>query len=124
MAYSKDKYIRLSVAIPAELNDKLENLSSKMHISKTALIIQLIESNIDIFATFWDSLKNPIVIKALSSLAKHQGNDDILKSIENLDFNIKNNTQDFQDADNLINEIRNKKWQRKMHLYIILGGTI
>ena len=51
MPYGPDK-VRLTIAVDHELNDKLEKLSKAMHVSKTVLVINLVEGNIDNYARF------------------------------------------------------------------------
>lgn len=58
MAYSSDK-VRLTVAIDKELNERIEFAAKSLKVSKTKLITELIETNLDNMVTVWELLKNP-----------------------------------------------------------------
>ena len=55
MAYSEDK-IRLTVAVDEDLNEKLEVFSEAMCISKTNLIINLLNDYLYDYSVVWNSI--------------------------------------------------------------------
>lgn len=109
MMYDKDKYVRLTVAVPKELNSKIEALAKKTHMSKTALVIQLIENNIDVLSSFWETMKNPAVMQGLSDLAKLQEDTETVDSINTINQHRESNSKEIQDMDALINLLKTKK---------------
>lgn len=74
MAYTKDK-VRLTVAVSQELNEKIEKLANAMHLSKTALVISMIEQNIDIMAAGWNMINKPEFRTTLLNAAKENNLD-------------------------------------------------
>lgn len=82
MPYGPDK-VRLTIAVDHELNDKLEKLSKAMHVSKTVLVINLVEGNIDNYARVWNVVKNTDQLdKLIVALSKQNKDTSKLKKIK------------------------------------------
>ena len=62
MAYSSDK-VRLTVAIDKELNERIEFAAKTLNVSKTKLITELIETNLDNMVKVWELMKDPHTVQ-------------------------------------------------------------
>ncbi|MCI9049563.1 MAG: hypothetical protein HFF37_04125 [Coprobacillus sp.] len=58
MAYSKDK-VRITIPIPKDVDERLENLASKLATSKSKMCAQLIVEGIDNYEMAWKMMNNP-----------------------------------------------------------------
>lgn len=105
MAYTKDK-VRLTVAVSQELNDKIEKLANAMHLSKTALVITMIEQNIDLMAAGWNMINNPEFRSTLLNAAKENNMD--TSQIEAFNNLADDNPDAVEGVTNLFNEIKTK----------------
>lgn len=72
MAYSSDK-VRLTVAIDKELNDRIEFAAKSLKVSKTKLITELIETNLDNMVTVWELMKNPEYVANVTKIMNSVG---------------------------------------------------
>ena len=91
MAYKSKDIVRISVALPKELDNKLVILSKRMHISKTKLVIQMVETNIDTLSKAWTLLSNPNSISQMAILSQQLKNSNI-PGFENIDDNLNEKT--------------------------------
>ncbi len=69
MAYKGD-VVRLSVAVPKETDEKLVTLSKRMKISKTKLINQMIDTNIETLSQAYSLITNPELVSQMAKLSQ------------------------------------------------------
>ena len=67
MAYSSDK-VRLTVAIDKELNERIEFAAKTLNVSKTKLITELIETNLDNMVKVWELMKDPQYVANITKI--------------------------------------------------------
>lgn len=106
MPYGPDK-VRLTVAVDQDLNDKLEKFSKAMHLSKTALVINLIEQNIDNYARVWNLVSDPEQLDKLIVAMNRQHKD--TSALKNIRKQIKANPKLKEDTNALFKDIATKK---------------
>ena len=106
MPYGPDK-VRLTIAVDHDLNDKLEKFSKAMHLSKTALVINLVEQNIDNYARVWNLVSNPEQLdKLIVALNKQHKDTSELKKIRK---QLRSNPNLANEADELFKDLTSKK---------------
>ena len=106
MPYGPDK-VRLTIAVDHELNDKLEKLSKAMHVSKTVLVINLVEGNIDNYARVWNVVKNPDQLDKLIVALSKQNKD--TRELRKIRKQIKENPELVDETSELFEELTKKK---------------
>lgn len=74
MAYSSDK-VRLTVAIDKELNERIEFAAKTLNVSKTKLITELIETNLDNMVKVWELMKDPQYVANITKIMGSVGFD-------------------------------------------------
>ncbi len=74
MAYSSDK-VRLTVAIDKELNERIEFAAKTLNVSKTKLITELIETNLDNMVKVWELMKDPQYVANITKIMDSVGFD-------------------------------------------------
>ena len=107
MPYGPDK-VRLTIAVDHDLNDKLDKLSKAMHLSKTALVISLVENNIDNYANMWKLIKNPDGLdKLIVALSKQNYKD--TSELKKIRKQLKENPDLVDETSDLFKDITKKK---------------
>lgn len=106
MPYGPDK-VRLTIAVDHDLNDKLDKLSKAMHLSKTALVISLVENNIDNYANMWKLIKNPDGLDKLIVALSKQNKD--TKELRKIRKQIKENPKLVDETSELFEDLTKKK---------------
>lgn len=106
MPYGPDK-VRLTIAVDKNLNEKLEKFSKAMHLSKTALVINLVEQNIDNYARVWNLIRNPDHLDELILALNRQHKD--TSELKKIRKQLKANPNLADDADELFKDLTSKK---------------
>ena len=105
MAYSSDK-VRLTVAIDKELNERIEFAAKTLNVSKTKLITELIETNLDNMVTVWELMRNPEYVANVTKLMGSVGFD--TSNITDSGKTVQNDSKAFNKIEKFTDGIKKK----------------
>lgn len=105
MAYSSDK-VRLTVAIDKELNERIEFAAKTLNVSKTKLITELIETNLDNMVKVWELMKDPQYVANITKLMGSVGYD--TSNISDFGNTVQNDSNAFNKMNKFTDGIKKK----------------
>ncbi|MCI6704503.1 MAG: ribbon-helix-helix domain-containing protein [Erysipelotrichaceae bacterium] len=105
MAYSSDK-VRLTVAIDKELNERIEFAAKKLNVSKTKLITELIETNLNNMVTAWELMKNPEYVANVTKIMDSVGFD--TSNLTDFGNTVQNDSKAFNKIEKFTDGIKKK----------------
>ena len=105
MAYSSDK-VRLTVAIDKELNERIEFAAKTLNVSKTKLITELIETNLDNMVKVWELMKDPQYVANITKIMGSVGFD--TSNISDFGNTVQNDSNAFNKIEKFTDGIKKK----------------